>query len=197
MIGLTGGIATGKSTVVKIFEELGAGIVDSDLIAREIVEPGKPAYSEIVEYFGKNILAPDGKIDREKLGEIVFNDNEKRQALNGMTHPRVFEEMQNQIKSFAEKDVEVVLCDVPLLIESGGQDWLKPIILVYASPENQLDRLMERDKCSRQRALSRISSQMSIDEKRKHADIIIDNSGTVENTRAQTLDIWKKLTERK
>ncbi len=193
--GLTGGIATGKSTVVGMFEELGAKIVDADAIAKDVVTPGKPAYREIVEHFGEGILFEDGQIDREKLGEIIFNNEAERSFLNNSTHPRVFEEMQRQIKSYAESGAKVVLCDVPLLLESGAQSWLKPVILVYANPETQLARLTERDECSEERARARISSQLPIDDKKKNADVIIDNSGTPEKTRAQVHAAWKNLAQ--
>ena len=193
--GLTGGIATGKSTVADMFEELGASIVDSDAIAHRIVEPGEPAYKEIVEYFGKGILRPDRTIDREELGAIVFNDDKQREMLNRMTHPRVFERMRQMIEMYGERGAELVLCDIPLLIESGAQKWINPVILVYADPEIQMERLVERDKCSKERAASRISSQMPIDDKKKLADLVIDNSDSIESTREQVRSIWKKLLE--
>ena len=195
LLGLTGGIGTGKSTVTQMFRELGARIIDADEIAREVVKSGRPAYKEIIRRFGKEILLPDGQIDREKLGSAVFSDEEKRQSLNNITHPRVLEEMQRQIRGYMDEGVMVTLCDIPLLFESGARNWLKPVILVYADPATQLARLIKRDRCSRERALARISSQMSIDEKKKLADIVIDNSDSEDATRAQVESVWKKLTE--
>lgn len=193
IVGLTGSIATGKSVVAKMFAELGVKIVDSDAIAKDIVRNGKPAYNEILEHFGSDVLAPDGEIDREKLGKIIFEDETKRQILNEITHPRVFEIMRTEINIYASQGVAVAMCDVPLLIESGAQNWLKPIVLVYVDRETQLARLMQRDGCSRERAISRISSQMQIDEKRKFADYIIDNSGSIEDTRRQVEKIYETL----
>ncbi len=195
LAGLTGGIATGKSTVAQMFEELGARIIDADAIAREIVRPGKDAYNEVVEHFGNEILTPDGRIDRERLGAIVFDDENERRTLESITHPRVFDEMQRRIKQHAGEGTQLTLCDVPLLFESGAQNWLKPTILVYTDPKTQLERLTERDECSEENAMARISSQMPIDEKKKLADIVIDNSGDMESTRSQVEATWKKLIE--
>jgi len=194
LAGLTGGIATGKSTVAQMFRESGARIIDADIIARDVVNQNTPAYKEIVNIFGAEILCPDGQIDREKLGAIVFGDEKKLGILNRITHPRVLEQMQRQIAINKKEGALLTLCDIPLLFESGAQNWLKPVILVYAGPGTQIKRLMERDRCSRERAMARISSQMSIEEKKKLADIIIDNSGTIEATRAQVEIVWKKLT---
>lgn len=193
IVGLTGGIATGKSTVVRMFRELGSVIVDADLLARKVVEKGSHAYNEIIREFGQGILDSNGNINREKLGEIVFTNSEAREKLNKITHPRVFALIQQEIKK-AEKDgAEVVILDIPLLFESGADSWLNPVILVYADTQTQLKRLMERDGYRAERALARINSQMPIEEKRKKAHFIIDNSGDLGKTNKQVVEIWQKI----
>ncbi len=192
IVGLTGGIATGKSTVAEMFRDLGATIIDADLLARKVVERGAPAYHEIIREFGEGILDLQGNIDREKLGEIVFNDPRARKRLNEITHPRVFDLMQQELKRAEREGARVVILDVPLLFESGADSWLKPVILVYADAQTQLNRLVERDGCSAQRALARINAQMPIEEKRKKAQFVIDNRGDLENTRRQVLEILAK-----
>ncbi len=193
MAGLTGGIATGKSTVAGMFREMGAGVIDADAIARDIVQPGMPAYEEIIEYFGRDILDEERYLDREKLGALVFDDKEKRQRLESLTHPRVYQEMLRQMNELTDGGVEIAIMDVPLLFESGAESWLKPVILVYAPEEVQLARLTERDECDEERARSRISSQMPIEEKKEKADYVIDNSGSLKETKEQVESVWKKM----
>lgn len=176
-----------------MFRDLGATIIDADLLARKVVEKGAPAYHEIIREFGEGILDSEGNIDREKLGEIVFNDPRARKRLNEITHPRVFDLMQQELKRAERDGAQVVVLDVPLLFESGADSWLKPVILVYADAQTQLNRLVERDGCSTQRALARINAQMPIEEKRGRAHFVIDNRGDLENTRRQVLEIWQKV----
>jgi dephospho-CoA kinase len=192
--GLTGGIASGKSTVAAMLAEAGARIVDADRIAHQVVLKGQPAWCDIVDHFGKDILTHDGQIDREALGAIVFNDTEAKKALNGIVHPRVFEAMAQEIQFLSETHPEdLVIMDVPLLIESGLHESLPIVILVYVPEMMQKDRLMRRDGLSAADASARIRSQMPIDAKRTHAHYIVDNTGDLDGTRRQVLDIYRKI----
>ena len=192
--GLTGGIASGKSTVAAMLAEAGARIVDADRIAHQVVLKGQPAWRDIVEHFGKDILNRDGQIDREALGSIVFNDTEEKNALNGIVHPRVFEIMAQEIQSLAEAHPgDLVIMDVPLLIESGLHASLPIVILVYVPEIMQQERLMRRDGLNAADAAARIRSQMPIDAKRAHAHYIVDNTGDLDATRRQVLDIYRKI----
>jgi dephospho-CoA kinase len=192
--GLTGGIASGKSTVAAMLAEAGARIVDADRIAHQVVLKGLPAWQDIVEHFGKGILDRDGQIDREALGAIVFNDAEAKEALNGIVHPRVFETMTQEIKLLAETHPgDLVIMDVPLLIESGLHESLPIVILVYIPQMLQKERLMRRDGLNAADAAARIRAQMPIDAKRAHAHYVVDNSGDLDATRRQVLDIYQKI----
>lgn len=192
--GLTGGIATGKSTVAKIFEDAGAIIIDADKIARDAVEKGRPAYHEIVKQFGREVLLPDGEINRGYLADIIFNDSDKKQALNRIVHPFVLQAMAEKLEQL-EKDRPdaVVILDVPLLIESGMHKDMSDVIVVYAPEHVQIQRLMARNDISETDALSRIRSQMPIEEKKNLASVLIDNSDTKERTRERTLEVYKYL----
>jgi dephospho-CoA kinase len=192
--GLTGGIATGKSTVSRLLHDLGAHIVDADKIAREVVCCGKPAWMEIKSRFGKEILKEDGEIDREKLGSIVFYDKGKRIALERIVHPEVSRTMEDQIRNITIKDpIAVVILDVPLLIETGMDQGLNQIIVVYCPENIQIQRLMERDTISREDALARVHSQMPIEEKKQHATFLIDNSMSLDETRQQVEEAYALL----
>ena len=196
-IGLTGGIASGKSTVAKLFQKKGAYLIDFDVLVRSVEEPGAPAWKRIVENFGTEILSEDGTIDREKLGAIVFRDKEKLEKLNGIVHPLVFEEWERQIADIKKKNPDaIVISDIPLLIEVGKVDEVDLVVLVYISQEEQIRRLMERDGCNREDALVRIDSQMSIDEKLWYSDFVVDNGSSLEETVEQVDDIWERLLER-
>ena len=196
-VGLTGGIATGKSTVAQILKQAGARVIDADRIAREVVKAGRPAWQEIVDHFGKKGLLPGGQIDREGLGDIIFNHADQKTVLNRIVHPRVFEAMGAEIDHIAETAPGcVVIVDIPLLFETGRHRDLAEIIVVYVPESVQLRRLMARDGLSRRNALARIRSQMPIEEKKKHASLIIDNSGDQEATRRQTLEIYRHLVRR-
>ncbi len=194
LIGLTGGIATGKSTVSAMLKKAGAIIVDADRIARDVVKKGLPAYREIVAQFGTEVLLPDGEINRNMLGDIIFNDHQKKQLLNSIVHPYVNEEVNRQIIQIQKTHPNaVIVLDIPLLIEAGMYDDLSEIIVVYTPQDIQIQRLMQRDRISEADALARVQSQMSIEEKKQQATLVIDNSGTIENTRRLTLDIFKRL----
>lgn len=194
VIGLTGGIATGKSTVSEILENAGAVIVDADRIAREAVRKGLPAHREIVAHFGKAILLPDGEINRNALGDIIFNTPDKKQLLNKIVHPHVRKETHRQLQQIESTDPNaIVILDIPLLFEAEMDRDLSEVIVVYAPEHVQIKRLMKRDRLTQTAARARICSQMPIEEKKRRATIVIDNSGTRKNTRKQTLEIFNRL----
>ncbi len=196
-VGLTGGIATGKSTVARILREAGAHVIDADRIAREAVGRGRPAWRDIVEHFGKGVLRPDGEIDRARLGNIIFNDPDQQAALNRIVHPRVFADIEARRARIAETAPHaVVVLDIPLLFEAGSRRNLAEVIVVYAPEPVQLARLMQRDGLSRRDALARIRSQMPIEEKRQRATRVIDNSGDLAATRRQALAVYRDLCQR-
>jgi dephospho-CoA kinase len=197
VVGLTGGIASGKSTVSRFLEEAGARIVDADKIAREVVEPGSPAYADILAAFGKTILTADGQIDRKRLGQIIFNDPNKKKILDAIVHPRVFGRLNEQVAEYAvQSPGHVVIMDIPLLFETGSHEDLSEVIVVYVPENIQLARLMKRDGIGRNEAMARIRSQMAIETKRQKATIVIDNSGKIEATRRRTLEIYEGLKSR-
>jgi dephospho-CoA kinase len=194
IIGLTGNIASGKTEVAKIFKELGAEIIYADKVAREVVEPGELAWQEIIEEFGSDILNTDGSINRKKLGEIVFNDDKKREQLNRITHPRIMTKIKETIDSYKKENVKLVIIEAALIVERGGLlTLIDELIVVSADEETQIERIMTRDGLQRDEALSRIESQMPISEKTKHATCVIDNSGSLEETRRQVEGIWERI----
>lgn len=196
-IGLTGGIACGKSTVSDMFVRRGAKLIDIDLIAREIVQPGKPAFEEIAGRFGNDILLPDGTLNRKKLAEIVFQNKECRLELERITHPLIRCEMSDRMaqyeQSFPDK---LVVVDVPLLIESNLQSYFQQVVLVYIPRPLQKQRLMVRDQISAEQAEHRLNAQMPIEEKKKLADYVIDNSGSLEETERQVDRCYEWLANR-
>lgn len=179
LIGLTGGIATGKSTVSRMLLTLGETVIDSDQIARQVVEPGELAYLKIVQHFGEHILHEDRTINRKALGAIVFTHPEERKVLEEITHPIILDEMQRQAKIALSAGAPRVFFDVPLLIEIGMHKQVDKVVVVYTDETTQLYRLMERDGLSREEALKRMRAQMPIDEKVKYADYILENNGTI------------------
>ena len=192
--GLTGGIATGKSTAARMLAQAGADVLDADAIAREAVRKGRPAWQQVVHHFGKSLLQPDGEIDRVRLAEIVFNDPEQRRFLERIIHPRVFARLAQQTTRLArEKPQGVVIHDIPLLFEAGMEPRFEEIIVVYAAPTIQLQRLMRRDRLPREAAMARIRAQMPIDEKKRRATRVIDNSGTLTETRRQVMSLYGSL----
>jgi dephospho-CoA kinase len=194
LIGVTGSIATGKSTVAGMLEELGAYTIDFDVLSRTVVEPGKPAWKDIVDYFGKQVLREDKTLDREKLREIVFRDFEKRKKLESFQHPRIGEEFIKLVEQYAGQDPEAIIqAIVPLLIEVNMHPLFHHILMVYATEEEQKRRLMERDGLTEEMALNMIRSQLSVEEKKGYCDLMIDNSGSLEETRRQVEKLWKKL----
>lgn len=191
LIGLTGGIASGKSTVSRMMRELGLPVIDADQVARKVVEPGQPAWKEIKEQFGEEVLLPDGSLNRKKLAEIIFHDEEKRQLLNRITHPHIRREMDRQTEEALKKH-KVVVLDIPLLFEGGRADEMDKVLVVYVPEDVQVRRLMERDEISEEYARQKIASQMPLEEKKKRADAYIDNSKSLDETRRQLLSILKR-----
>jgi dephospho-CoA kinase len=194
LIGVTGSIATGKTTVAEMLEELGAQTIDFDILSRMVVEPGKPAYDDIVAFFGEQILRSDKTLDREKLREIVFRDFEKKKKLESFQHLRIGEEFIRCVEQFASKDSSAIIqAVVPLLIEANMHPLFHHVLMVYASEEEQKRRLIERDGLSEEMAMNMIRSQLSVEEKKGYCDLVIDNSGSLEETRQQVEELWKKL----
>jgi dephospho-CoA kinase len=179
--GLTGGIATGKSTVSERLIEKGFTVIDSDKIAREVVEPNTEAFNEIVSTFGVKILDEHGALDRKKLGNFVFNNKIHLAKLNYITHPRIKEVIKTRIKEYRQKNIKTIFLDIPLLFEGDWHQFTEKNIVVYTSPEIQIERLMKRNNFTYEEALMRINAQMPIDEKKKLADIVIYNNGSIED----------------
>ncbi len=183
IIGLTGGIASGKSTVAKALAELGAAIIDGDETAHHLMEPQQEAWEGIVKAFGPGILNPDMTIDREKLGAMVFDDHDQLQVLNRISHPLVAQSFQDQIRQIRAAQPEaIIVMDVPLMYEAHMDRFCDQVWVVWVDRETQIQRLMERNHFTREEALKRIASQMSLDEKAARADVVIDNSNSIEET---------------
>ena len=208
VIGLTGGIGTGKSTVARIFESLGAVVIDADAIVHELQEPGSESLAAIAAAFGPEMIRVDGSLDRERLAERVFGDADARRALNGIMHPLVGAEMAGRLAAARETRVELVLLDIPLLFEGrAGQtrrpgeehepraprDGVEAVIVVYSPEEAQVERQMARDGSEREEALRRVRAQLPIEEKRRLADHVIDNSGSLEETERQVRALYQQL----
>ncbi|WP_026771084.1 dephospho-CoA kinase [Sediminibacillus terrae] len=192
VIGLTGGIASGKSTIAGFLAEWNIPIIDADIISRQVVEKGETAYERIVDVFGEEVLLSDGNLDRGKLGKLIFRDKEKREQLNDIVHPAVREKMLEQRDAFAAKGEEAVVLDIPLLYESSLTHFVDKVLVVYVDEETQRRRLMNRNGFSEEEATERMTAQMPLDKKAKMADEIIDNNGTIESSRQQLLTILKK-----
>jgi dephospho-CoA kinase len=194
LVGLTGGIATGKSTVAEIFRTLGAVIIDFDILARRVVEPGTKSYELITDFFGKEILNHDLTIDRKRLSGIVFNDQAKREKLESFTHPFIWDQFIALTGDAVSHDNKaIILAVVPLLIEGGMQDIFQKIFLVYSSPEKQMLRLMKRDGISKEMAYKIINAQMPINNKISFADFIIHNDSTLDVAEKEAQMIWNEL----
>jgi len=189
IVGLTGGIASGKSTVAKMFEELGARVVDTDIIAREVVKVGSRAWMEIVNLWGKGILNEDQTINRKRLGEIVFNSREDLKKLNEITHPEISKEVAEVIKK--AKPEEVVIIVIPLLIEEGLQSLVEQVWVVTSSEGTQIRRIIEREDLSLPQARARLKSQMPLAEKIKYSDKIINADLPISETRKEVERIWE------
>ena len=196
IFGLTGGIACGKSTVSALLTERGAKVIDADQIARDVVLPGKPAYEDIVETFGKGVLAADGTLDRPALGRIVFADEKARARLNAITHPRIAQETAQRFQAERAAGTQILIYDAALLVETGGYKMYEALIVVSARPEIQIQRLIARDGISEEEAGQKIAAQLPLEEKEAVADYVIDNSGTLEELKTQVDALWTSLGER-
>jgi dephospho-CoA kinase len=197
LIGLTGGIASGKSVVAARLEERGAVVVDADRVAREVVEPGTPALARIAAEFGDGVIASDGSLDRAALGALIFNSPEKRETLNAITHPAVAIRSQELFTAAALVDPDaIVVYDVPLLVEAGRVDEFDLVVVVNASTETRIARMVELRGMTRDEALHRINSQATTTERLAIADVVIDSNGTLEQTLEQTDALWEKLSAR-
>lgn len=196
-IGLTGGIATGKSTVSEMFRKRGAIVLDADQIAREVVEPGTEGARRIRERFGASFFDSEGRLDRAALGQLVFRDEQARKDLSRLLHPLIVEELKKRSQEAQRHDPQaIVIWDVPLLIESRLTNLVEKVIVVYIPESLQLRRLMTRNHFSEEEAWRRIRAQLSIEEKKKYADYVIDNSGSIENTERQVDRLWNYLRSR-
>jgi dephospho-CoA kinase len=196
-VGLTGGIATGKSTVVRMLVKKGARVIDHDALVHALQEPGRPVWNRIVETFGREILDAAGRIDRKKLGALVFGSEERRRALEGIVHPAVLEEAQRERERIGrEEERAIVLSDIPLLLEVGMQGLFDLILLIYAPPEVQIARVMKRNSMTRDEAAARLGAQMPIDEKLKRADVVICNGGTMKELQTRVDEVWEQLLSR-
>ena len=191
VLGLTGGIGSGKSMVASMFAQLGADVIDADQLAREVVEPGQPALEEIATAFGRDILMPDGRLDRGKLARIIFADPVARARLNALTHPRIQERMAAEMALRGSRP-GLLIVDIPLLYENDRTGTVERVIVVWVDSRTQLRRLIERDAMTEEEARQRIAAQMSLDEKRARADLVVDNSGSRENTRRQVETIYRQ-----
>lgn len=197
VIGLTGGIATGKSTVSSLLLKHGAYLIDGDRIAREVVEVGKPAYHQIIAHFGEGICQLDGSIDRKKLGRIVFSDPHERKKLESITHPYIFEEIRRRIHEAEEARERLIILDVPLLFETGLEKEADLTLLVDADEAEQVRRIMARDHLTEEEAKARIASQWPMEEKRKRADYILSNRGNLEDLEREVEEFLRWVEERR
>ena len=193
-VGLTGSIAVGKSFVTSIFSGLGCHTLDADETAREVVLPGSPGLDAVAEAFGNEVLNPDGTLNRQRLGELVFGNEEKRQKLNAILHPFIIARQDEIMREWERGDPQGIgIIDAALMIESGGYRRFDKLIVVHCRPEVQLERLMLRNSLSRDEAQARIDSQMPQEEKQKFADFLIDTSDGFEPTRTRTVEVYEKL----
>jgi dephospho-CoA kinase len=194
LVGLTGGVATGKSTVSAMFRAMGCVIIDADLLAREVVEPGQPAYREIVEAFGPGVLQPDGGLDRKALGAVVFADSARRRRLEAITHPRIRERFAARLAELAGQGFDgIVIFDAPVMIESGNYRTMDRLVVVTSDEASQVARQQARDVLGEAGARRRIESQMPLAEKARLADYVVDNSGDLAATEAQVREVHRAL----
>jgi dephospho-CoA kinase len=193
LVGLTGGIASGKSTVASILRRLGAAIVNADELAREVVEPEQDAWKEIIETFGHDILRADKTLDRKKLRTLVFDRPEARKQLEAIIHPRVRALAERKINALKAAGSPVIVYEVPLLFEGQIHLWLRPVILVACDVRTQKKRLLERDQLTESEAEKHIASQMSLEEKRKLADYVIENNGSLADLEQQVRSVLHKI----
>lgn len=196
IIGLTGNIACGKSTVAQMLTEKGALIIDADQLAREVVRPGQPAWAAIVKWLGEDVLLKDSSLDRQKIASLVFNDKEALQKLNALTHPHVISLFHTRSRECAKGDPrKIIVWDVPLLFEAGMESMVDCVVVVASREETQISRLRERDGFSREEALQRIRSQLELQKKIQGADFVLDNDCTIEFLQQQVDLLWENLQE--
>jgi len=195
-VGLTGSIAVGKSFVLSVLAKLGCHVLDADATAREVVAPGTPGLKAVVDAFGDDILNADGTLDRAKLAAVVFADEAKRMQLNSILHPFIIQAQDEQMREWEKEDPHgIAVVDAALMIESGGYRRFDKLVVVHCRPEVQLERLMTRDAISREEAEQRMGAQMSQEEKKSHADFLIDTSEGFDSARRQTEAVFQKLSE--
>jgi len=192
-IAITGGAGSGKSTVARMFQELGAPVLDADAAARDAVAVGRPAYEELRRLFGAEFFNPDGELDRARVAQLVFADPEARQRLNAIVHPRVAEELQERLKALEQQGAALVMVEVPLLFEAGLEAAYDRVIAVYVDPEDQVRRLQERDGRGAEEIAGLLKAQWPLADKAARADFIVDNRGTFRATRQQVRQIWGEL----
>lgn len=195
VVGLTGGIASGKSTVSSLLKDKGAAIIDADEIAKETMSKGKPVWVSVINHFGEQILNDDkSDIDRKKLADIVFSDRVQLEALNSLTHPEILKEIKKQLENYKKAGRKVIVIDAALLLESGLDTFVDEVWLVVVDEKTQLERLVMREKdMDFAQALNRIKSQMPLKEKLKYANRVIDNNSSIEETREQIDEIWREI----
>lgn len=192
VIGITGGIASGKSTASNMVREMGFTVIDADYASRVVVEPGQKAYGEIIDQFGESILHEDGTLNREKLGAIIFTNEEKRKQLNQIVHPAVRTYMNEEREAAFERGEKIVFLDIPLLFESKLTHMVDKTVLIYVDQDVQLQRLMARNNLTEEQAKARINSQMPLSEKKALADEVIDNNMDIDRTRSQLVSVLDK-----
>jgi len=193
LVGLTGGIASGKSTVAEILKRQGAAIINADVLAREVVEPDRQAWTEIVNTFGIAVLQPDRTLDRQKLRAIIFDDAAARKKIESIIHPQVRALAEQRIREHAAAGYAVIVYEVPLLFEGNLQEWLRPVILVACDVDTQRNRLQSRDNLSAAQAQKHIDAQMSLEAKRRLADYVIENNGSLEDLKRQVQAVLEKI----
>ncbi|MGV7221290.1 MAG: dephospho-CoA kinase [Nitrospinales bacterium] len=194
LVGLTGSMGSGKSLVARMFQELGAHLIDADKLCRTLVEPDKPAWQEIVDKFGQQILNEDKTLDRKKMAEIIFNDSKKKQILENILHPRVFLEEKRIYDKIREKENDaIVIVDSPLLIESGNHSKMQKVIVVSCDEDTSLERIMDKGSFGKEDAKKRIKSQMRLQEKLKYADYILENNSSIDNLNENVKSLYQDL----
>ncbi len=192
VVGLTGGIASGKSTVSQFLQELGACVIDADDVAHSLSEPGQSLYKAYVEHFGSDVLTPEGKLDRGAIAQRVFSRPEEKQRLDELAHPLILKEFKRRLQSAKDANEPLIVLDVPLLFEAGWDKMADETWLVYVTEKEQMQRLCKRNSFSEEEAWARIRSQMPLSEKVVKADVCIDNDGSVEQTRSAVYELWKE-----
>ena len=194
LLGVTGSIATGKTTVADMLQEMGVPTIDFDVLSRVVVEPDKPAWQDIVSFFGEQVLLEDRTVDRDKLREVVFRDLEKKKKLESFTHPRIAGEFMRLVQEHVAEDPNAIIqVVVPLLIETNMHPLFHHVLMVYTPQEEQKRRLIERDGLTEEMAMNMITSQLGVDEKKGYCDLVIDNSGSLGDTREKVEELWEKL----